>query len=177
VRAQRVADADTYLDARTGCYEWRRVRYLATLDALRSCGLNDGHTIMDVGAGWTELDHTLRVDGDWRGRYVPVDAGHDGADIDARFWQPPRPADFVVALELIEHMRYPAHLMSKLKAYAKRAVIVSTPNPATTDVLGMDATHRSIITTDCLGRWGFDVQEQSFYGQPADSLFGVWRRG
>lgn len=44
-----------------------------------------------------------------------------------------------------------------------------------TDVLGMDATHRTPIRPVRFGLWDFqEVREASFYGKPADSLFAVW---
>jgi hypothetical protein len=175
VRAARIAEADLYLEARTGKYEWRAVRYRAALEAMRSLGLDDSHTVMDVGAGWTELDHCLRVEGGWRGRYVPIDAGHDGTDLE--HWTSPRPADFFVALEVVEHVRYPGRLIGAMQMAAARGVILSTPNPETTDVLGMDATHKVAVGRSRLESHGFDVSETSFYGQPADSLFAVWTPG
>jgi hypothetical protein len=170
--AERIKAADDYLAARTGHYHWRRVRYLAALDAMVALGLGDDDTVMDVGAGWTELDYCLRVDGRWRGRYVPIDAGHDGTDLED--WQPPRFADFIVALELIEHVMKPSALIGRLQSKAQVGVILSTPNPDTTDVLGMDATHKSIVGRSRLEAHGFVVESRSFYGEPYDSLFAVW---
>jgi hypothetical protein len=169
---EQIRACDGYLAARTGKYEWRRVRYLATLNALQGRGLADHHTVIDVGAGWTELDVCLRVDGGWRGRYIPVDGCVDGTDLEV--WTPWRDADFFVALELLEHLEDPERLARELQRATTSALIVSTPNPATTDVLGMDSTHVTPIRAEELAGWGFDVRERSFYGQPADSLFGVW---
>jgi hypothetical protein len=167
-----IASCDAYLGARTGKYEWRRVRYLATLKALHGLGLDDGSTVVDVGAGWTELDACLRVDGGWRGRYIPVDGCIDGTDLEQ--WEPPREAEFFVALELLEHLDRPVRLVQAMQQHARRGIVVSTPNPYTTDVLGMDPTHRTPIFPATLEELGFMVGAMSFYGQPSDSLLGVW---
>ena len=170
-----IANCDSYLDARTGKYEWRQIRYRAALRAIQTIsGLKDTMTVMDVGAGWTELDYCLRVDGGWKGRYIPIDGGIDGTDLNC--WTPPRPVDWVVALEIIEHLHNPVGLLGRLMKNVRIGVIVSTPNPRTTDVLGMDPTHVTVFTAEDLTRLGFTVREESFYGQPDDSLFGVWTR-
>lgn len=193
-RRARIEAADAYLAARTGCYEWRCQRYDAALAAMYTVGLDDDCTVLDVGSGWGEFGVRLHagapqpgsVARGWtnpygapslppsRARYIPVDAGNDGTDLET--WFPPRRVDYVVALEVIEHVRRPARLLAKLASAATRAVIITTPNPETTDVLGMDATHRSIV-----GRWqleahGFHVEARSFYGEPDDSLFAVLRK-
>src|ERR1700751_3778570 len=99
-----IEDADQYLNSRTGCYDYRSVRYQAAADVMVSKNLNDGDTVYDIGAGWTEFDYTLRHDYNWKGRYIPVDAGIDGTDLE--HWIPPRQAEFAVALEVIEHLEY-----------------------------------------------------------------------
>lgn len=176
--AERVQAADAYLAARTGCFEWRCVRYDAAISEMWLAGLDHDSTVVDVGAGWCELGARLHqtctgIDQEpLRSRYVPVDAAIDGVDLQT--WIPPRRADFFVALELLEHLDDPEALMIRMIGYANSAVIVSTPNPETTDVLGMDATHKTPITRRMLEAKGFYVMEKSFYGQPADSLFGVW---
>ena len=161
-----------YIRARTGRYEWRRVRYLAAQEALLDMGLTDEDTVIDVGAGWTELDYCLRRELNWRGRYHPIDGGLDGTDIN--YWLPANTGAFIVALEIIEHLRYPLARMSRWQAHA-RGIVVSTPNPETTDVLGMDPTHVTPVTKRDLDTLGFSVEERSFYGQPSDSLFATWR--
>lgn len=183
--AERVTAADAYLKARTGRYEWRCVRYDAALTAMHTLGLNDAHTVVDVGSGWGEFGarlhsmsfHPFRDPqaGIWhpsRARYIPVDAAIDGVDLNN--WVPPRRAEFFVALEVLEHLENPHSMMCRMSGYADRAVIVSTPNPETTDVLGMDRTHKTPVSRIDLEAKGFYVTERSFYGKPADSLFGVW---
>lgn len=167
-----IGSCDAYLGSRTGRYEWRSVRYRAALAAFSTIGLTDDSTVVDVGAGWTELDYCLRVDGRWRGRYIPVDGSIDGGDLER--WSPPRAAEWFVALELLEHLYDPERLVKALQQSALKGIVISTPNPATTDVLGMDPTHHTAIHSSMLMDWGFQYHSASFYGQPCDSLFAVW---
>lgn len=173
-RADRIREADDYLRARTGKYAWRCERYAAAWWAMHRTGGTDSADIalFDVGAGATEFGRYLYGQG-YRGRYWPLDASIDGLDLDA--WVPPRPADYFVALELLEHLSDPWRLVRCMQAAARRAIVVSTPNPETTDVLGMDATHRTVIAAGSLEALGFTVECRSFYGRADDSLFAVWR--
>lgn len=170
--------ADDYMSERTGRFEYRAVRYRAALEAMQEHGLSHNHTVYDIGAGWTELDAVLRVDGGWRGRYIPVDFGTDGTNLES--WVPPRHVDFAAALEIIEHLYHPWRLVEALKNAAP-VVVISVPNPETCDVMGMDADHKSIITREDLEAHGFVVQTRTFYGgvysngEP-DSLLAVWSR-
>jgi len=178
LRADRIVAAESYLRSRVGKYEWRAIRYRAAIDFMRWAGLNSECLVFDIGAGWTEFDFCLRNEFFFRGRYVPVDAGIDGVDIDE--WVPPRPADFFVALEILEHLDRPDRLLREMVAHAKIGVVVSVPNPETVDVLRIDQTHRTIVTREILSASGLVVETRSFYGQPLDSLFGFmltrWRR-
>lgn len=168
-----VANCDTYLAERQGHYDWRAIRYRAAVDLMRIApGLSDLDTVFDIGAGWTELDFCLRNEYGWRGRYCPIDGGIDGTNLNA--WSPPREAEWFVALEILEHLTQPIMLLEKIKLHASKGVVLSTPNPRTTDVLGMDDTHVTPIKARWLEDAGFTVQERSFYGQPADSLFAWW---
>lgn len=172
-----IAEHDEYLDERTGCYAYRAVRYSAAGTALHLAGLDHDHTVYDIGAGMTELDYHLRVALSWRGRYVPVDGSIDGTDLET--WEPPRDVDYTVALELLEHLDDPGRLIAQLQAHTKRRIVVSVPNPRTVDVLGIDRTHRTVVTREFLESYGFKVTEETFYGgvfsngEP-DSLFGIW---
>lgn len=173
------------------------MRYDAALEAMHAEGLTDDDTVFDIGSGMGEFGarlHTGREESggyydpcvaaplDYvprlrsitpsRARYVPVDAAIDGTDLDR--WTPPRDAEWFCALELLEHLERPYRLIQVMQASATKGVVVSTPNPETTDVLGMDATHLTPIDRPLLERAGFVVSERSFYGAEADSLFGVW---
>lgn len=172
MNAEFIQDCDEYLGERTGCYEFRRERYIPTVNEMLRMGLSDTDTVYDVGAGMTEFDYCLRTEGDFRGRYIPIDGGIDGINLEE--WKPPRVADFFVALELLEHLENPSELVYQMKIRCNKAIIISTPNPMTTDVLGMDRTHKTPITTAWLDYWGFSWRVASFYGKEADSLFGVW---
>lgn len=187
--AERMASADAYLAARTGCFEMRCERYDAALEAMHELGLADGDTVVDVGAGMGEFGARLHTgrghigqrDG-WacyrepikssRARYVPVDAAIDGTDLE--HWTPPRRVEWMVCLEVLEHLRAPARLLTELIAHADKGVVVSTPNSEVVDVLGMDSTHVQPVTRTLLEMAGMRVEERSFYGSEADSLFGVW---
>lgn len=174
-----IQNCDNYMDERTGKYEYRAVRYRKAIETMFENGLDSSMTIFDVGAGMTEFDYCLRREYDWSGRYIPVDGGIDGTDLNN--WVPPRDAHWFVALELVEHLTNWRGLISSIKAAATHGIIVSTPNPRTTDVIGMDATHVCEVWPGDLAYHGFDVTEQTFYGgiwskgEP-DSLFGVWTR-
>ena len=174
-----IDNCDNYLGERTGKYEQRATRYRYAIEAMReNGGLDDTMTVCDVGAGWTEFDYTLRAEYNFKGRYIPIDGGIDGTDLNT--WTPVRRADWFVALEILEHIDKPYGLAAKLIANANKGVVFSTPNPRTTDVLGMDSTHVCEIDRYvCEELLGFAVVETMFYGgrfsngEP-DSLFGVW---
>lgn len=173
-----IASCDQYLDDRTGKYEYRAIRYRKAIDWMVMNGLTDDMTVVDVGAGMTELDYCLRAEYHWRGRYIPIDGGIDGTDLNE--WVPPRPAHFFVALEILEHLTSPMRMARELLDSAILGVVVSTPNPRTTDVIGMDPTHVSEVHQNDLVRAGFSVSEEMFYGglfshgEP-DSLFATNR--
>lgn len=173
-----VSNCDNYLDERTGKYEFRAVRYRAAARAMVAHGLDDSMTVFDIGAGMTEFDYTLRAEFGFRGRYIPIDGGIDGTNLNT--WTPTRNGHWFVALEILEHLHAPYYFTKAvLQKNATKGVIFSTPNPRTTDVLGMDPTHTCAIYADSMKELGFEVSEETFYGgvfsggEP-DSLFGVW---
>lgn len=171
-----IASCDQYLDERTGKYEYRATRYRAAIRWMMLNGLDDSMTVVDVGAGMTEFDYCLRAEFGFRGRYIPVDGGIDGTDLNS--WTPPREAHFFVALEILEHLRNPFRLSAEMVAKATRGVVLSTPNPQTTDVIGMDPTHVVEVHKHELEAAGYTVTEEMFYGgvfsggEP-DSLFAT----
>jgi hypothetical protein len=174
-----IQNCDNYMDERTGKYEYRAVRYRHAIDCMFVNNLDDSMTVFDIGAGMTEFDYTLRAEYNWRGRYIPIDGGIDGTDLN--YWQPAREGHWFVALELLEHLTNWRYLVSAMQDKATQGIVISTPNPRTTDVIGMDPTHVVAITPQMLETHGFTVSEQTFYGgvfsngEP-DSLFGVWTR-
>ena len=174
-----IANCDQYADDRTGKYQWRAIRYRHSIRVMHAIGLTDAMTVFDVGAGMTEFDYCLRGEFGWRGRYIPVDGGIDGTDLND--WTPPREAHWFVALELLEHLNNWELLVKRMQSAATVGIVVSTPNPMTMDVLGMDPTHVAEVHAGDLQRHGFQVEERTFYGGKfsdgkPDSLFGVWKR-
>lgn len=172
-----ISNCDNYLDERTGKYEYRAIRYRAAANFLVEQGLTDDMTVVDVGCGMTEFDYCLRVEYNWRGRYIGIDGGIDGTDLDT--WTPPREVHFFVALEILEHLSKPYMLLRKMQMYATKGLVISTPNPETTDVLGMDATHKTALHRADLERADMQISTETFYGGvfsdgKPDSLFGVW---
>ncbi|MEV0387051.1 hypothetical protein [Nonomuraea sp. NPDC050643] len=57
-----------------------------------------------------------------------------------------------------------------------KGVVVTTPNPEVWDVLAMDPTHVSPITTAMLEAWGFRIGLLTFYGKYQDGIIGPWTR-
>ncbi len=76
----------------------------------------------------------------------------------------------------MEHLRHPLRLLRLSIQLATRGVVVSVPNPDTTDVLGMDPTHKSVITAGMLEACGMTVEAVSCYGNPNDTLFAVFAK-
>jgi hypothetical protein len=174
-----IGNCDDYMEQRTGKYEFRAIRYRHAIEAMMSHGLDDSMTIFDVGAGMTEFDYCLRREYDWRGRYIPIDGGIDGTDLN--YWNPPRTAHWFVALELLEHLVHWEYLIRRMQIKAERGIVVSTPNPKTTDVIAMDPTHVCEVHQYALEMYEFNVTEETFYGGvfsggKPDSLFGVWTK-
>lgn len=172
-----ITQCDEYLDSRTGRYEYRAVRYRLALKQLTLMGLSHDHTITDLGAGWTEFDYTARTEFDWRGRYIPIDGGIDGTDLES--WNPYRVSDFYVALEILEHLYDPAKLIETMQANATRGIVITVPDPEQVDVLGMDDTHVFEVSRSHLEHWGFTVTSEQLYGGyfsegRNDALLGVW---
>lgn len=181
-----VQNCDQYMDDRTGKYEYRAVRYRHAIKAMYAHGLDDSMTIFDIGAGMTEFDYCLRAEYNWRGRYIPVDGGIDGTDLNS--WIPPREGHWFVALEILEHLWNWKCTFQWMQSKASQGVVFTTPNPRTTDVIGMDSTHVVAITPDMLHEayqpfvgGTLTVTEETFYGgifsngEP-DSLFGIWTK-
>lgn len=178
-----IPNCDQYMAEREGKYEYRAVRYRHAIEQMFKAGLDDSMTVYDVGAGMTEFDYCLRREYNWRGRYIPVDGGIDGTDLNE--WRIPREAHWFVALELLEHLTKWELLVRKMQFAATQGIVVSTPNPFATDVIGMDPTHVTEIWPVDLSRHGFRVYGKTFYGRTFnkpgtedlhDSLFGIWTK-
>jgi hypothetical protein len=161
-----------YRDAREGTYEFRSAtRYKAVADRLFHMGLNDGHTLLDAGAGSCQFGRYLRERG-WRGLYVPVDAVLDGTDLED--WAPPKRVDFVTCIEVLEHLHGWGHLFGTLGRAARYGLVFTVPNPEAVDVLKCDPTHVSVIPPWCFLQNYFTVERHTWYGVPDDSLL-AWR--
>jgi hypothetical protein len=168
---------DDYLNERTGKYDYRAVRYRKAADWLFLNGLTDEHTIVDIGAGWTEFDYCLRKEYDWRGRYIPIDGGIN--NIDLNNWVPERNVDFFVALEILEHLHNPVRLLNEMQNHSNIGVVLSVPDPEKVDVFGLDETHVIEVTTQMLEEQGVTAVSEQLYGGvfsdgDNDALMGYW---
>ena len=170
------ASCDDYLNERTGKYEYRAIRYRKAADWLILNGLNDGHTICDIGAGWTEFDYCLRKEYDWKGRYIPIDGGISNVDLNT--WVPEREVDFFVGLEILEHLKNPMRLVRDMQSKSK-GIVISVPDPAKLDIFALDDTHITEVDTRMLTGEGFTVVSEQLYGGvfnggDNDALMGYW---
>ncbi len=168
---------DTYLNSRTGKYEYRAVRYRKAVEWLKRHGLTDDDTLVDIGAGWTELDYCLRKEYDWRGRYIPIDGGISNLDLNS--WVPERQVEWFVGLEILEHLTEPERLVNVLQNSTVKGGVVSVPDPAKVDVFALDSTHVTEVHETDLREWGFEVTSEQLYGGvfsegANDALMGWW---
>lgn len=171
---QLASSCDDYLAARTATYEQRCDRYEAAAYAMALHGeLTDDDILLDVGAGSTDFDHYLRARCNWRGRYWPMD-GWMGVDLSR--WAPQRDVSWVVMLEFIEHIDYldASQLMYAAKGWCTKGIVLTTPNAQAVDTFAMDSTHRWGASAEMIRNLGFDVRVLSLYGQPNDSILGMW---
>lgn len=164
---ERIQFWDTYLDARTGTYEFRCRRYDAVIDRLLVMGMRRADTILDLGAGRMEFARRLRERGHL-GMYVPVDGSIDGTDLNT--WEPPDHVDWGVAIEVIEHLHVPNALMAKAKIAARYGIVITTPNPDAVDVLALDPTHITPVSIADLAQWGYEHQTQMLFTDVDDTI-------
>jgi hypothetical protein len=158
-----------YMETRTADYGFRcRTRYKAALDRLFTMGLNNSHTVVDVGAGTCQFGRYLRETGNFQGEYMPIDAVIDGTDLNT--WVPLRQYDFFVCLEVVEHLYCPTDLIGHLLKAARRGVVLTTPNSEAVDVLACDPTHVSIVRPITLFHMGFSVKSHTWFGVENDSI-------
>ncbi len=172
---QHLQDCRDYLSSRRSCYSFRCRRFKAVADALSTMGLCDADMLVDVGAGRCDFDYYyLRKTRNWRGRYVPLDGAIDGINLED--WNPTVQPEWFTAIEFIEHLDKPLRLVQALQQSARKGIVLTTPNPHTTDVLGMDYTHRSEVWPFMLESTGFAVKSVSLFGKPGDTLLATWKR-
>lgn len=171
----RIAQSEEYLRGHTSLHFERAGRFRAASERLRTSGLDDSDILVDVGAGFTELDFHLRADYGWRGRYVPLDAWVDGT-FDLLTWRPARAVGWYAALEVLEHLRDPEDLIRRMKERALKGLVVTTPNSAVVDVLAQDPTHVTALDEETLQSWGLTTSLHNFYGRYQDGICGLWRK-
>lgn len=153
---ERQAFWNTYLEARRGTYEFRCRRYEKVADfmLLGKNPLSRWDTIVDLGGGRGEFGLYLRERFPKLNlTYVNIDGSIDGVDLQR--YDPVLEADFYVSIEVIEHLESPWRMLAYAAECSRKAVIITTPNARVTDVLGMDATHRTPITVNALGAHNF----------------------
>lgn len=164
-------ECNKYLAERTSSYWFRCRRYKAVAEKLIELGLSDKDTIYDLGAGRCDFDFYLRVTKRWRGRYIPVDGSIDGTNLETLTL--PKPADWHVAIEVIEHIHKMDRFVDVLKS-AKRGCVITTPNPHVVNVLSMDPTHVREVFAYELHNAGFQTKMCSLFGKLNDSIL-AWR--
>lgn len=157
-----------YMRDRKGDFEFRsNTRYRAVMLQLLRMGLRDEHLLIDVGAGSCQFGHYLALNG-WRGRYLPVDAVLDGTDIE--MWVPKLPADFMVAIEVVEHLREPEHLLNVMDSHSRHGAVLTTPNPDVVNVIACDPTHVSVVPAWMLENRGWRTEAVQLFGKPGDTI-------
>lgn len=163
-----------YLDERTSTYAMRVPRFGTVFGEMRRLGFASGDLVVDIGAGHCEFDRYLRCSPNKRYdlRYLPVCGAIDGTDLDV--WRPKVSADFFVAIETIEHLFSAPQMLSAMAQFATKGAIITTPNPDTVDVLGLDRTHVFPVRREMLESLGYNVRAISLFGKPEDTLLGVY---
>jgi hypothetical protein len=136
------AECEAYLTAQ-GPYLARSRRYQAVREALHHMGFQQGDVVYDVGAGMCDFARYMYTSGECF-RYVAIDGAIDGCDIEHDYWMP-GVVDWYVCIETIEHLNEPFRMLDDFKQVTK-GVAITTPNPARTDVLALDPTHKSWVS-------------------------------
>lgn len=162
---------NAYLAGRRRTYEDRIPRFRAAFGTLwNQLGMRDGDTLIDLGAGHCEFDLYLRQAVNWRGRYLPVDGALDGTDL--QDWKPTVQPDLYVLMEVLEHLPHPFRLLQRLEP--RKGILITTPNPEVVNVIAIDEDHRTEIHPNELITRGFQVERQSFFNRPGDTIL-AWK--
>lgn len=162
-----------YQASRTSDYAFRCIRYDKVFLKMLQLGFVSMDGILDIGCG--NKDFAKRL-GELKQTffYHGLDGAIDGRDLNeftgGRGWF----HDFVVAIEVIEHLNDPDKHLHNWFETARKAVVITTPNPRTVDVLGCDPTHVSVVTPEMLEARGYNYEEVQLFGKPADSLL-AWK--
>jgi 2-polyprenyl-3-methyl-5-hydroxy-6-metoxy-1,4-benzoquinol methylase len=159
-----------YIASRHSGYEFRSIRYEAVLESLRLLGFTDGDSIADVGGADGEFGRYLEEQG-IRTSYTVVDGMVDGTDL--KKWIPKDIYDFMVSIEVIEHLEHPRQFLKTLDESSKKGVVLTTPNPHVTDVKAMDATHISEVYPADFYSEGYKVYPQILFFENGDSLLAI----
>lgn len=165
-----------YLGKRVGTYDFRTKRYSLVANELRKLGLTDAQTVCDVGSGMCEFGRYLYKELNWSGQYIPIDGSIDGTDLDN--WIPHFRADYFVAIEVLEHLRNPLQFFELLNQYARKGVVITTPNADTlgeAHVLEMDCTHVTPIKRSMLELVANNIYSCSLFNSLDDTLVAISR--
>lgn len=137
-------------------------------------GLTNEDRIVDVGAGTRDFGRRLHDRG-FYGYYLPVDGCIDGVDLD--HWVPTAGlADFYICVEVLEHLRNPFRLMRLMEDTVRKGVVVTTPNSATVDTLGIDPTHRVALWQAHFHQIGWKTELRSFFAKDEDTILAWCRK-
>lgn len=164
-----------------GTFEQRSPEYKMVYHYLKTLGLEDDDLVVDVGAGSCDMDHYLRTQGGWRGKYLPIDGATYGIDfneVSPEDYLPAADAHWYVCVETLEHVYDPEALVKAMQKRATKGVIITTPNADVVDVIAVDSTHVMPIHPQDLERWGFSVVKVNFNARDEhDTLVGIWAAG
>ena len=96
--------------------------------------------------------------------------------MDLQKWEPPATVvDWVVAIEFLEHLHYPAYLARIMFAKARYGVVVTTPNSDVVNTLARDDDHVTGLTDTRLRLMGFqEVKALPLFTKVDDTLV-AWR--
>lgn len=169
-REATLQTCQAYIGARHSGYEFRSIRYEAVLDSLRLLGLQDGDTIADVGGADGEFGRYLQGQG-VNVSYEVIDGMIDGTDLNK--WVPNKTYDFMVSIEVIEHLQSPRNFLQVLGSNSNKGVVLTTPNPHVTDVKAMDATHISEVYPKDFYSEGYRVYPAILFFENGDSLLAI----
>lgn len=161
-----------YQAGRVSDYAFRCIRFDAVIDKLVDIGLQDGDSVLDLGCGRGEMENRF-IERGWSVKYDGVDGAIDGVDLNTIAL--PNYFDWIIAIEIIEHLYDPTLHLHNWFSAARKGVVLTTPNPRTVDVLACDPTHVSVVTPEMLDKYRYKHFEVSLFKNPYDSLL-AWKK-